>query len=67
MTSSKRRRQRPWEALRAFSVGQEPPKQCWRWPWPQTWGQVYAVIIGLLVGFLALAYALDWLKQALGH
>ena len=39
----------------------------WRWPWPQTWGQVFGVIVGLLLGFLAVAYALDWLKQVLGR
>jgi len=43
------------------------PFRPWRPPWPQTWGQVYAVIIALLLGFLALAYALDCLKQALGR
>ena len=39
----------------------------WQWPHARSWRQVYAVIIGLLLGFLALAYALDWLKQALGR
>ena len=43
------------------------PFRPWRPPWPQTWGQVYAVIITMLVGFLAVAYALDWLKQVLGR
>ena len=42
------------------------PFHPWQWPHPQSWGEVYAVITGLLVGFLAVAYALDWLKQALG-
>jgi len=67
VTSSKR----PWrwrqETVRASSVGQEPPKRRWRWPHPRSWCEVYAVIIVLLVGFLAVAYALDWLKQMLGR
>ena len=43
------------------------PWRPWQWPHPQSWREVYAVITGLLLGFLAVAYALDWLKQALGR
>jgi len=41
------------------------PFRPWQWPHPRSWREVYAVIIGLLLGFLALAYALDFLKQVL--
>ena len=39
----------------------------WQWPRPRSWREVYAVILTMLAGFLALAYVLDWLKQALGR
>ena len=41
------------------------PFHPWQWPHPRTWCEVYAVIIGLDLAFLAVAYALDGLKQAL--
>ena len=42
------------------------PFRRWQWPHPQSWAEAYAVIGGLLVGFLAVAYALDWVRQMLG-
>jgi len=42
------------------------PFRRWEWPHPQSWREVYAVILAMLLGFLALAYVLDWLRQALG-